>query len=77
MFRALLLEKDDAGAVTAAVADVDEAILPPGVAVDVEYSTINYKDGLAIANLSRIVRSWPMIPGVDFAGRRVLAGFRG
>lgn len=76
MFRALLLEKDDAGAVTAAVADVDEAILPPGVAVDVEYSTINYKDGLAIANLSRIVRSWPMIPGVDFAGRRVDTGAR-
>ncbi len=76
MFRALLLEKDDAGAVTAAVTDVDEAILPPGVTVDVEYSTINYKDGLAIANRSPIVRSWPMIPGIDFAGRRVDNGAR-
>ena len=52
MFRALLLQKDDAGSVTAALADVNESMLPEGVVVDVEYSTINYKDGLAIANAS-------------------------
>jgi len=74
MFRALLLEKDESGAVSAAVTEVDESILPDGVRVEVEYSTINYKDGLAIANRSPIVRSWPMIPGIDFAGRRADTG---
>lgn len=76
MFRALLLQKDDAGSVTAALADVNESMLPVGVVVDVEYSTINYKDGLAIANASPIVRSWPMIPGIDFAGLRTDTGGR-
>lgn len=71
MFRALLLEKNESGAVSASVIEVDESILFDGVTVDVEYSTINYKDGLAITNRSPIVRSWPMIPGIDFAGRRV------
>ena len=76
MFRALLLEKDESGAVSAAVTEVAESILPDGVVVDVEYSTINYKDGLAITNRSPIVRTWPMIPGIDFAGRRVDNGVR-
>ena len=76
MFRALLLQKDDAGSVTAALTDVDDSILPEGVTVDVEYSTINYKDGLAIANASPIVRQWPMIPGIDFAGLRADTGAR-
>ena len=76
MFRALLLQKDEAGSVTAALTEVDEATLPDGVTVDVEYSTINYKDGLAIANASPIVRTWPMIPGIDFAGTRTDNGAR-
>jgi acrylyl-CoA reductase (NADPH) len=76
MFRALLLEKDDAGVVSAAVKDVDDAILPEGVVVDVEYSSINYKDGLAIKNRNGVVRAWPMIPGIDFAGRRSDTGAR-
>ncbi len=76
MFRALLLQKDDEGAVTAAVTDTDESILREGVLVDVEYSTINYKDGLAITNRSGIIRSFPMIPGIDFAGRRRDTGAR-
>jgi acrylyl-CoA reductase (NADPH) len=71
MFRALMLEKDADGAVTAAIRDVDESTLPEGDAtVDVEYSTINYKDGLAIVNGAPVVRAWPMIPGIDFAGVR-------
>ncbi|HSC65042.1 MAG TPA: MDR family oxidoreductase [Caldimonas sp.] len=68
MFKALLLEKDDAG-FRASVRDVDEAGLPEGdVSVKVEYSTLNYKDALAITNKSPIVRSWPMIAGIDGAG---------
>ncbi len=68
MFKALMLEKDDAG-FRAAVRGVDETGLPEGdVTVRVEYSTLNYKDALAITNRSPIVRSWPMIAGIDGAG---------
>src|SRR3954468_5388790 len=53
----------------AQVADVDESRLPAGnVTLRVEYSTINYKDGLAIANKSPVVRTWPMVAGIDGAG---------
>ncbi len=68
MFQALLLEKSDAG-FTATVKPVDEAGLPAGdVTVKVDYSTLNYKDGLAITNKSPVVRSWPMVAGIDGAG---------
>lgn len=68
MFKAILLEKSESG-VAARVAELDEAQLPEGdVTVRVDYSTINYKDGLAITGKSPIVRSWPMVPGIDFAG---------
>jgi acrylyl-CoA reductase (NADPH) len=71
MFRALLLEKDGDDAVVATVKDLDEAQLPEGDAtVDVDFSTVNYKDGLAIVNGSPVVRTWPMVPGIDFAGVR-------
>jgi acrylyl-CoA reductase (NADPH) len=54
---------------SARVADVDEAELPEGdVTLRVEYSTINYKDGLAITNASPVVRKWPMVAGIDGAG---------
>ncbi|MBE7366716.1 acrylyl-CoA reductase (NADPH) [Ramlibacter pallidus] len=67
MFQALVLEKEPA--FTAAVRDVDEAFLPEGdVTVAVEYSTLNYKDGLAITNKSPVVRSWPMVAGIDGSG---------
>ena len=67
--RALLLNKTDAGEFSCAVTEVADDELPEGeVTVAVEYSTINYKDGLAITDTSPIVRSWPMVPGVDFAG---------
>ncbi|MDQ6639760.1 MAG: oxidoreductase, partial [Pseudomonadota bacterium] len=68
MFKALMLEKDDAG-FRASLRDADEAGLPEGdVTIRVEYSTLNYKDALAITNTSPIVRAWPMVAGIDGAG---------
>jgi len=68
VFKALYLTKE-AEKFAARVAQVDEKSLPEGdVTVRVEYSTINYKDALAIANASPIVRKWPMVAGIDGAG---------
>ena len=68
MFNALLVNKIDEE-FTAEIKELQESDLPDGdVLIDVEYSTINYKDGLAVTNSSPIVRSWPMIPGIDLAG---------
>lgn len=71
MFNALVLRK--AGdEVTAKVEELDEARLPEGnVTVAVEYSTLNYKDGLIIRNQAPLVRDYPHVPGVDLAGRVV------
>ena len=67
MFKALLLQNTDG--FKAQVAEVDEAQLPDGdVTVAVAYSTLNFKDGLAITNKSPVVRSWPMVAGIDGAG---------
>jgi acrylyl-CoA reductase (NADPH) len=67
-FKAIVIEKTDSGT-RAALSDFDEANLMDGdVTVRVEYSTVNYKDGLAIAGKAPVVRRFPMIPGVDFAG---------
>jgi acrylyl-CoA reductase (NADPH) len=67
MFKALVLQKDPD--FSASVREVDDSFLPEGdVTVDVEYSTLNYKDGLAITNRSPVVRTWPMIAGIDGAG---------
>lgn len=68
MFRALLIEKDEAGQ-RAAVKSVEDALLGEGeVTVRVEYSTINYKDGLAITGKAPVVRKFPLVAGIDFAG---------
>ena len=68
MFKSLQLNKTDAG-FSAAITDTDDAQLPAGdVLVRVEYSTLNYKDGLAITNTGPVVRNWPMVAGVDGAG---------
>lgn len=68
MFKALQLTKSDAG-FAAAITDIEESQLPAGdVLVKVEYSTLNYKDGLAITNTGPVVRSWPMVAGIDGAG---------
>jgi len=66
--KAIFLAKDN-DQFSARVADVDEAQLPEGdVTIRVDYSTINYKDALAITNKSPIVRKWPMVAGIDAAG---------
>jgi acrylyl-CoA reductase (NADPH) len=68
MFKALLLEKDDAG-FRAGLTTLDEARLPAAdVLVRPEYSSLNYKDGLALTHRSPVVRHWPMVPGIDGAG---------
>jgi acrylyl-CoA reductase (NADPH) len=68
MFKALLLEKTDSG-VLASVQPIDEARLPEGdVLASVAHSTLNYKDALAITGRGPVVRSWPMVAGIDGAG---------
>ncbi|GLZ86364.1 alcohol dehydrogenase [Metapseudomonas resinovorans] len=68
MFNAVLIEKDEAG-YRARNTQIDEAQLPEGdVTVRVAYSTLNYKDGLAITGKSPVVRQFPMVPGIDLAG---------
>ncbi|MEJ0064741.1 MAG: MDR family oxidoreductase [Caulobacteraceae bacterium] len=67
-FRAIRLHKTDAGQ-EARFEDLTEADLMDGdVTVRVEYSTVNYKDGLALTGKAPVVRVWPLIPGIDFAG---------
>ena len=68
MFKALLLTREGE-AFAARVADLEESRLPEGdVLIRVDYSTINYKDGLALTNRSPVVRQWPMVAGIDAAG---------
>ncbi len=68
MFKALLLQKSDVG-VHASIESVDEASLPDGdVLVAISHSTLNFKDGLAITGRGPVVRSWPMVAGIDGAG---------
>ncbi|GGW40236.1 quinone oxidoreductase [Gemmobacter lanyuensis] len=70
MFRALLLEKDESGQASARLTDLQDSDLPPGeVTVEVEYSTLNYKDGLCLSPTGGgLVRTWPHVAGIDFAG---------
>ncbi len=68
MFNAIVIDKDGQGQ-RAGVQALDEAQLPAGdVTIDVAYSTLNYKDGLAITGKGPVVRSFPMVPGIDLAG---------
>ena len=68
MFRALLLEEVD-GKIIHSISEVDEATLPDGnVTVGVEYSTVNYKDGLVVNGTGGLVKRYPHVPGVDFSG---------
>lgn len=68
MFKALLLENQD-GKTVPTLTRLDESQLPAGeVRVAVSYSSLNYKDGLAITGKGKIVRQWPLVPGIDFAG---------
>jgi acrylyl-CoA reductase (NADPH) len=67
-FKGLLLE-ESGGKVSSKIAMLEESALPPGdVIVDVAYSTLNYKDGMVLNGLGRLVRTYPHVPGIDFAG---------
>lgn len=71
MFKALVLHKDDGG-FRAGLETLDDSRLPAvadgEIRLAVEYSTLNYKDALALTNKGPVVRSWPMVPGIDGAG---------
>ena len=67
-FKGILIEKND-DQYTASVQSIDESQLPAGdVSIDVAYSTLNFKDGLAITGKGPVVRSFPMVPGIDLVG---------
>jgi acrylyl-CoA reductase (NADPH) len=67
--KAILINKDETAGYTCKLTEVDEALLPESdVLVQVEYSTLNYKDGLAITGKAPVVRRFPMVAGIDFAG---------
>lgn len=70
MFNAILLNRKEDGSTDAQLTKIDDAQLPADgdVTVRVDYSTINFKDGLAITGKSPVVRKWPMVPGIDGAG---------
>ena len=66
--RALLLEEED-GKVSACLTELAEVDLPDGnVTVKIDYSTLNYKDGMVLKGIGRLVRNYPHVPGVDFSG---------
>jgi len=68
-FKALYSTRNADRSITSEVRDVDEQDLPDGdVTVDVDWSTLNYKDGLVLGGLGGLVREWPHVSGVDFAG---------
>ena len=72
MFKAIYLTKSEDGKTLAQIKDMDLTELPlvdGGVTVDIEFSTINFKDGLAITGKSPVVRKFPMVPGIDFCGK--------
>ena len=69
MFKALLLKQEENKKVISAIEDIDVSELPEGdVLVKINYSTINYKDSLAITSSSPIIKNFPMVPGIDFSG---------
>ena len=69
MFKALVLKKQDNADASVSVEDLNISDLPEGdVLVKVSFSTINYKDALAITSSSPIIKNYPMVPGIDFAG---------
>ncbi|MEX2521079.1 MAG: MDR family oxidoreductase [Paracoccaceae bacterium] len=68
-FTALVVEKAEDGAISQTLKQVEIAALPEGeVVIDVEYSTLNYKDGLCLTGKGGLVRNYPHVPGIDYAG---------
>ena len=69
MFKALILDKNEAGETSVSVQQIDDSQLPDGdVTVAIEYSTVNYKDGLFISPKGGRASVYPLVPGIDFAG---------
>ncbi|HVP60806.1 MAG TPA: MDR family oxidoreductase [Myxococcaceae bacterium] len=67
-FTALVAEQAD-GRTQVKRTALEEAALPPGeVTIDIAYSSLNYKDGLALTGRGKVIRKWPMVPGIDLAG---------
>lgn len=79
MFKAILLNKKEDGGTDAQLTQLDDAQLPADgdVTVAIDYSTINFKDGLAITGKSPVVRKWPMVPGIDGAGQVIASDHPG
>ena len=68
-FNALIVEKAEDGAISQSILEIEIDRLPEGdVVVDVEYSTLNYKDGLCLTGNGGLVRNYPHVPGIDYAG---------
>ena len=68
-FNALIINRSEDKKISTSLEVIEESQLPEGdVIVDIDYSTLNYKDGLAITGKAPVVRSYPMVPGIDFAG---------
>ena len=77
-FKAILISRDEDKKQSVNLAEVDDADLMEGdVTVAVEATTVNYKDGLAITGKSPVVRHWPMVPGIDFAGKVIESSHAG
>ena len=69
MFKAVRIDRNEDGETAASVVELGDEALPAGdVLVEVAYSTLNYKDGLVLNGLGGLVKRWPHVPGVDFAG---------
>lgn len=68
-FKALIIDKAEDGAVTQRIGEIGEDLLPEGdVTVAIDYSTLNYKDGMCLLGQGGLVRTYPHVPGIDFAG---------
>lgn len=68
-FNALLVNRSEDKKITSSLATIEESQLPEGdVLIDIDYSTLNYKDALAITGTAPVIRSYPMVPGIDFSG---------
>ncbi len=68
-FTALIVDKDEEGTISQSIETLDDSRLPEGdVIVDIAFSTLNYKDGLCITGKGGLVRTFPHVPGIDFAG---------
>ena len=75
MFKALVVDSTGDGPLSTSIQNLDEARLPAGnVTVAVEYSTLNYKDGLVVTGAGGLVKQYPHVPGVDFAGTVIQSG---